>query len=138
MGSLGAMEAAKTELPVDNLALVGDVGAPDNVTSVNDLHLNPGGTVYRGTYDWDHVAEVGHGLGWQRKSTDDSGFGAVTFGTDGTTGSDGAIEHPTKTHDGQTGGTDGIYGYFDRRTESSKNQARIALGLVDQLTNAKR
>jgi pimeloyl-ACP methyl ester carboxylesterase len=59
MGSLGAMEAAKTELPVDNLVLVGDVGTPDNVTSVNDLHLNPGGTVYRGTYDWDHVAEVG-------------------------------------------------------------------------------
>lgn len=45
MGSLGVMEAAKTELPVSNLVLVGDVGAPDNVTSVNDLHLNPGGTV---------------------------------------------------------------------------------------------
>ncbi|WP_157731657.1 alpha/beta hydrolase [Arthrobacter sp. YN] len=138
MGSLGAMEAAKTELPVDNLVLVGDVGAPDNVTSVNDLHLNPGGTVYRGTYDWDHVAEVGHGLGWQRKSTADPGFGAVTFGTDGTTGSDGAVEHPTETHDGQTGGKDGIYGYFDRRTQSSYNQARIALGLNDQLTNATR
>ncbi|WP_369744480.1 alpha/beta hydrolase [Paenarthrobacter sp. AMU7] len=138
MGSLGAMEAAKTELPVDNLVLVGDVGAPDNVTSVNDLHLNPGGTVYRGTYDWDHVAEVGHGLGWQRKSTADPGFGAVTFGTDGITGPDGATELPTKTHDGQTGGKDGIYGYFDRRTQSSYNQARIALGLNDQLTNATR
>ncbi|WP_026548295.1 hypothetical protein [Paenarthrobacter nicotinovorans] len=38
---------------------------------------------------------------------------------------------------GITGGTDGIYGYFDRRTESCKNQARIALGWVEQLTNAK-
>ncbi|WGM22369.1 alpha/beta hydrolase [Paenarthrobacter sp. OM7] len=138
MGSLGVMEAAKTGLPVDNLVLVGDVGAPDNVTSVNDLHLNPGGTVYRGSYDWDHVAEVGHGVGWQRKSTDDSGFGAVTFGTDGTTGPDGAKDLPTKTHDGQTGGKDGIYGYFDKSTESSYNQARIARGLNDQLTNAKR
>ncbi|WP_458106905.1 alpha/beta hydrolase family protein [Arthrobacter sp. R3-55] len=138
MGSLGAMEAAKIELPVDNLVLVGDVGAPDNVTSVNDLHLNPGGTVYRGTYDWDHVAEVGHGLGWQRKSTADPGFGAVTFGTDGTTGPNGATGLPTKTHGGQTGGKDGIYGYFDKSTESSFNQARIALGLNDQLTNAKR
>ncbi len=138
MGSLGAMEAAKTELPVDNLVLVGDVGAPDNVTSVNDLHLNPGGTVYRGTYDWDHIAEVGHGLGWQRKSTEDPGFGAVTFGTDGTTAPDGTVENPTKTHDGQTGGKDGVYGYFDRGTESSSNQAKIALGLSDQLTNVKR
>ncbi|MCR1162554.1 alpha/beta hydrolase family protein [Paenarthrobacter sp. UW852] len=138
MGSLGAMEAAKTELPIDNLVLVGDVGAPDNVTSVNDLHLNPGGTVYRGTYDWDHIAEVGHGLGWQRKSTEDPGFGAVTFGTDGTTAPDGTVENPTKTHDGQTGGKDGVYGYFDRGTESSSNQAKIALGLSDQLTNVKR
>ncbi|WP_369746495.1 alpha/beta hydrolase [Paenarthrobacter sp. AMU7] len=138
MGSLGAMEAAKTELPVDNLVLVGDVGAPDNVTSVNDLHLNPGGTVYRGTYDWDHIAEVGHGLGWQRRSTEDPGFGAVTFGTNGTTAPDGTVENPTKTHDGQTGGKDGVYGYFDRGTESSSNQAKIALGLSDQLTNVKR
>jgi len=97
-----------------------------------------GGTVYRGSYDRDHVAEVGHGLVWQRKSTEDPGFGAVTFGTDGTTAPDGTVEHPTKTHDGQTGGTDGIYGYFDRNTESSSNQAKIALGLSDQLTNVKR
>ncbi|MEJ1115439.1 alpha/beta hydrolase [Paenarthrobacter sp. CCNWYY172] len=138
MGSLGVMEAAKTGLPVDNLVLVGDVGAPDNVTSVNDLHLNPGGTVYRGTYDWDHIAKVGHGLGWQRRSTEDPGFGAVTFGTNGTTAPDGTVENPTKTHDGQTGGKDGVYGYFDRGTESSSNQAKIALGLSDQLTNVKR
>ncbi|WOH20574.1 hypothetical protein IRJ34_09720 [Paenarthrobacter sp. GOM3] len=131
------MEAAKTELPVDNLVLVGDVGAPDNVTSVNDLQLNPGGTVYRGTHDWDHAAEVGHGLSWQRKSTEDPGFGALNFGTDGTTGPDGATGLPTKTPSGQTGGNDGIYGYFDKSTESSYNQAKIALGLTDQLTNAK-
>ena len=138
MGSLGAMEAANPGLPVDNLVLVGDVGAPDNVTSVKDLHLNPGGTVYRGTYTVDYTAVIGHGAGSYRKYTTDPGFGAVTFGTDGATAPDGTIEHPTKTHDGQTGGENGIYGYFDRRTESSINQAKISLGLHDQLTNAKR
>jgi hypothetical protein len=137
-GSLGAMEAAKSKLPVDNLVLVGDIGTPDNVISVNDLHLNPGGTVYRGTYNEDTTAGVGHGIGWYRKYTTDSGFGAVTFGTDGATAPDGTIEHPTKTHGGQTGGKDGIYGYFDRNTESTNNQAKIALGLNDQLTNVKR
>ncbi|NQD90736.1 hypothetical protein HP499_23415, partial [Paenarthrobacter sp. CM16] len=73
MGSLGLMEAAKAELPVDNLVLVGDVGAPDNVTSVNNLHLNPGGTVYRGTYTVDYTSVIGHGAGWYRKYTTDPG-----------------------------------------------------------------
>ncbi|MDR6437474.1 hypothetical protein J2790_002617 [Paenarthrobacter nicotinovorans] len=138
MGSLGVMEAAKAGLPVDNLVLVGDVGAPDNVSSVNNLHLNPGGTVYRGTYTVDYTSVIGHGAGWYRKYTTDPGFGAVTFGTDGFTAPDGTIEPPTKTHDGQTGGKDGIYGYFDKSTESSINQAKISLGLDDQLTNATR
>lgn len=138
MGSLGAMEAAKAGLPVDNLVLVGDIGAPDNVTSVTDFHLNPGGTVYRGSYNVDYTAGIGHGVGWYRKYTTDPEFGAVTFGTDGATAPDGTIEYPTNTHGGQTEGENGIYGYFDRGTESSKNQAKVSLGLDDQLTNAKR
>lgn len=132
-GSLAAMEGANRGLAADNLVLVGDIGAPKEVKSVGDLKLNEGGTVYRGSYNGDSIAWVGAGIGWQRPATTGAGFGAVTFGTDG----EGSA-YPTKTHEGITGGKDNIYGYFDRGTESGLNQARISLGLRDQLTNVKR
>lgn len=128
-GSVTLMEAAKDGLAANSVTMLGDIGAPPGVDSVQDFAIDGGvgAGVYRGSFSGDTVAPWG---AFFRKPTSGPGFGAVTFGVDGTDGS-----YPTNMHGYQSQETDqGTYGYSDRLTQSSMNQARISLRLTDQLT----
>lgn len=137
-GSLTAQKAALIGMPVDSLSMHGDIGitstnvvgfhVPD-VNSVHDFTLNPGADVYQTHFTVDYTSEVGHGVSpGARLPT--SAFGATTLGADGY-----GTETASSSHSWMSGDPSNP-GYADSNTESSVNQAKVSLGLLDELTDS--
>lgn len=125
-----SLALAARDLHVDSFVSLGSAGIETSIHSAADIHAT---SVYAGQAQnvipgledgqgdqWAWTGRAGSG----RANPMDSGFGAITFNTDGVDGDPnrhGVTDHSTTMGDGG-------FGYLDKRTESLHNAALATTG----------
>lgn len=131
-----SLALAAKDLHVDSFVSLGSAGIERSIATAADIHAT---SVYAGQAQnviagledgqgdqWAWTGRVGRG----RANPMDTGFGAITFNTDGVDGDpqrEGVTDHSTTMGDGG-------FGYLDGRTESLHNTALATTGQGEKMS----